>query len=46
MGGWPSGHGWIGIAASFLLDKGYVVHGIKWRSSSFNTARNSRQNGV
>jgi GDPmannose 4,6-dehydratase len=25
--------------AGFLLDKGYVVHGIKRRSSSFNTAR-------
>ncbi len=25
--------------AKFLLDKGYVVHGIKRRSSSFNTAR-------
>lgn len=25
--------------AEFLLDKGYVVHGIKRRSSSFNTAR-------
>jgi GDPmannose 4,6-dehydratase len=25
--------------ASFLLDKGYVVHGIKRRSSSFNTGR-------
>jgi GDPmannose 4,6-dehydratase len=25
--------------ARFLLDKGYVVHGIKRRSSSFNTAR-------
>jgi GDPmannose 4,6-dehydratase len=22
-----------------LLKKGYVVHGIKWRSSSFNTNR-------
>jgi GDPmannose 4,6-dehydratase len=27
------------ILARFLLDKGYVVHGIKRRSSSFNTAR-------
>ncbi len=25
--------------ARFLLDKGYTVHGIKRRSSSFNTAR-------
>ena len=25
--------------ADFLLDKGYVVHGIKRRSSSFNTSR-------
>lgn len=25
--------------ASFLLDKGYIVHGIKRRSSSFNTQR-------
>ena len=25
--------------AEFLLKKGYVVHGIKRRSSSFNTAR-------
>ena len=25
--------------ASFLLEKGYVVHGIKRRSSSFNTGR-------
>ncbi|MEO5599250.1 MAG: GDP-mannose 4,6-dehydratase, partial [Novosphingobium sp.] len=25
--------------ARFLLDKGYIVHGIKRRSSSFNTAR-------
>jgi GDPmannose 4,6-dehydratase len=25
--------------AEFLLDKGYVVHGIKRRSSSFNTGR-------
>ena len=25
--------------AGFLLDKGYVVHGTKRRSSSFNTAR-------
>ena len=25
--------------AEFLLDKGYVVHGIKRRSSSFNTDR-------
>ncbi|HUT51291.1 MAG TPA: GDP-mannose 4,6-dehydratase [Alphaproteobacteria bacterium] len=25
--------------AEFLLDKGYVVHGVKRRSSSFNTAR-------
>ena len=25
--------------ARLLLDKGYVVHGIKRRSSSFNTAR-------
>ncbi len=25
--------------ARFLLDKGYVVHGVKRRSSSFNTAR-------
>ena len=25
--------------ARFLLDKGYVVHGIKRRSSSFNTGR-------
>jgi GDPmannose 4,6-dehydratase len=27
------------LLARFLLDKGYVVHGIKRRSSSFNTAR-------
>ena len=26
--------------AEFLLDKGYEVHGIKRRSSSFNTDRN------
>ena len=25
--------------AEFLLDKGYIVHGIKKRSSSFNTSR-------
>ena len=25
--------------ARLLLDKGYIVHGIKRRSSSFNTAR-------
>src|SRR6185312_16051576 len=25
--------------AQFLLDKGYIVHGIKRRSSSFNTGR-------
>ena len=25
--------------AEFLLDKGYIVHGIKRRSSSFNTSR-------
>ena len=25
--------------AEFLLEKGYVVHGIKRRSSSFNTER-------
>ena len=25
--------------AEFLLDKGYVVHGVKRRSSSFNTER-------
>ena len=28
--------------AEFLLEKGYCVHGIIRRSSSFNTARNSR----
>src|SRR6201987_2263593 len=28
-----------GYLAELLLDKGYVVHGIKRRSSSFNTAR-------
>ncbi len=27
------------LLARLLLDKGYVVHGIKRRSSSFNTAR-------
>jgi GDPmannose 4,6-dehydratase len=27
------------LLARFLLDKGYVVHGVKRRSSSFNTAR-------
>ena len=27
------------ILAEFLLNKGYIVHGIKRRSSSFNTAR-------
>jgi len=27
------------LLARFLLDKGYIVHGIKRRSSSFNTAR-------
>ena len=27
------------LLARFLLDKGYVVHGIKRRSSSFNTGR-------
>lgn len=26
--------------AEFLLDKGYIVHGIKRRSSSFNRDRN------
>ena len=25
--------------AEFLLNKGYIVHGIKRRASSFNTAR-------
>ena len=25
--------------AEFLLEKGYIVHGIKRRSSSFNTSR-------
>ena len=25
--------------AEFLLDKGYIVHGVKRRSSSFNTGR-------
>ena len=25
--------------ARLLLDKGYIVHGVKRRSSSFNTAR-------
>ena len=25
--------------AEFLLDKGYIVHGIKRRASSFNTDR-------
>ena len=25
--------------SEFLLDKGYIVHGIKRRSSSFNTSR-------
>ena len=25
--------------AKFLLEKGYIVHGIKRRSSSFNTSR-------
>ena len=25
--------------AQLLLDKGYIVHGVKRRSSSFNTAR-------
>jgi GDPmannose 4,6-dehydratase len=25
--------------AEFLLEKGYVVHGVKRRASSFNTAR-------
>ena len=25
--------------AEFLLEKGYIVHGIKRRASSFNTAR-------
>ena len=25
--------------AEFLLDKGYIVHGIKRRASSFNTQR-------
>ena len=28
-----------GYLAEFLLNKGYIVHGIKRRSSSFNTAR-------
>jgi GDPmannose 4,6-dehydratase len=28
--------------ASFLLDKGYVVHGVKRRASSFNTHRVDR----
>ncbi|HUS95955.1 MAG TPA: GDP-mannose 4,6-dehydratase, partial [Hyphomicrobiaceae bacterium] len=27
------------LLSRFLLDKGYVVHGVKRRSSSFNTAR-------
>src|SRR6516165_11022898 len=27
------------LLARFLLDKGYIVHGIKRRSSSFNTSR-------
>ncbi|MGD0533199.1 MAG: GDP-mannose 4,6-dehydratase, partial [Methyloceanibacter sp.] len=27
------------LLSRFLLDKGYVVHGIKRRSSSFNTGR-------
>ena len=27
------------LSGPFLLDKGYVVHGIKRRSSSFNTGR-------
>ena len=27
------------LLARFLLEKGYVVHGIKRRSSSFNTER-------
>ena len=27
------------ISTEFLLDKGYVVHGVKRRASSFNTAR-------
>ena len=27
------------LLARLLLDKGYVVHGIKRRSSSFNTGR-------
>ena len=26
--------------AEFLLEKGYIVHGIKRRSSSFNTEKN------
>ena len=25
--------------AEFLIDKGYIVHGVKRRSSSFNTGR-------
>ena len=27
------------LLAEFLLGKGYVVHGVKRRSSSFNSAR-------
>jgi GDPmannose 4,6-dehydratase len=30
------------LLARLLLDKGYVVHGVKRRSSSFNTARVDR----
>ena len=30
---------WILLWAEFLLDKGYEVHGIKRRASSFNTER-------
>ena len=30
--------GWR-ISGGFLLEKGYVVHGVKRRSSSFNTER-------
>ena len=32
--------------AEFLLAKGYIVHGIKRRSSSFNTGRIDRKSVV
>ena len=36
---WPHPPGWRPPGGIFLLAKGYVVHGMKRRSSSFNTER-------